>query len=69
MDLNELMCFAKVYSVVMGLASPMSVSKREIDVAIEALKKNADNRWDWTQEQKDLYKLMLDFAKQNLKKN
>ncbi|MBR3095871.1 MAG: hypothetical protein IKH12_09805 [Clostridia bacterium] len=66
MNFYEMMCFAKVYSVVMGLSSPMTVSKQEIDVVFELLKRNTDNRPDWTHEQKETYKMMVDFVKHQI---
>lgn len=60
----EMLGFAKVYSAVCGLSSPASVSKYEKDLAAEALKKMADNRNDWTHEQKESYKCLVDFVKE-----
>lgn len=60
---EELICFSKVYSVLLGMTSPLSVSKYEKDLAYEAIKKMADNRYDWTHEQKELYKLLVDYVK------
>ena len=60
---EEMLCFAKVYSIFLGMASPSSVSRHEKDLAIEAMKKMADNRNDWTQEQKDVYKAIADLVK------
>lgn len=58
-----IICFAKFYCVVMGMSPPIFVSRYEIDVAIEAMKNMADNRRDWTFEQKEIYKLLADYAK------
>ena len=60
---EEMLCFAKVYSIFLGMASPSSASKREKDLAVEAMKKMADNRNDWTQEQKEIYKAIADLVK------
>ncbi len=35
---EELICFSKVYSVLLGMTSPLSVSKYEKDLAYEAIK-------------------------------
>ncbi len=62
--LAEMLGFAKVYSAVFGLSSPMSVSRYDKDLAAEAMKKMADNLNDWTHEQKESYKLLVDFVKE-----
>ena len=67
MTFGEMISFAKMFNVVLGLASPASVTNHERELAYEAMKKLADNRADWTQEQKELYKLIADFAKKQLK--
>lgn len=64
---GELLCFARVCSVFWGLTPPESVSKPEVEIAFEALKKMTDNRNDWTQEQKEFYKALVDFAKEQIK--
>lgn len=58
-----MICFSKAYCALLGLTSPLSVSKCEKDLAYEAIKKMADNRYDWTHEQKELYKLLVDYVK------
>lgn len=67
MTLYEMICFAKVYNAAWGLVDKQAVSSQEIDVAVELLKKNADNRANWTQEQKDTYKAIADYAKEQMK--
>lgn len=67
MTLYEMICFAKVYNAALGLPDKRSVTTQEIDIVIELLKKNADNRIDWTQEQKDIYKAIADYAKDRIK--
>jgi len=37
------------------------------DMTIEILKKMADNRNDWSDDQKEVYKLLADFAKERIK--
>ncbi len=66
MDFNEMICFAKVYSAAFGFTSPMTVSKQEFEIVCELLKKNTDNRWDWSQNQKEVYKLLVDFVKNQI---
>ena len=60
---DEMICFARVLSVFMGVLSPVDVSNHEKELAIEAMKKMADYRNDWSQEQKDIYKTLADFVK------
>lgn len=67
MKFYEMICFAKVYNVVYGYSSPSTVSRHDVNIAIEVLKKMADDRYDWSQEQKDCYKLIADFAKEYIK--
>ena len=67
MTLYEMICFAKVYNAALGLTDRRTVTNQEIDVVIELLKKNADNRNDWTQEQKDIYKAIADYTKYRIK--
>ena len=67
MTFDEMIGFAKVFSVYAGLASPLSVTNHERELAFEAMKKLADYRNDWTQEQKELYKVLADFAKEQIK--
>lgn len=69
MSLYEMICFAKVYNAALGIENRRTVSNQEIDVAVELLKKNADNRTDWTQEQKDTYKAIADYAKDQIKES
>ena len=64
---EEMICFAKIYSVFAGMASPESISKLEKDLAFEAMKKIAYNRDDWTLEKKELYKALVDIAKEQTK--
>ncbi len=67
MDFDELISVAKLFSSATQ-GKPISMSSKELDVACEALKKMADERQDWTQEQKELYKAMVDYAKDNSSK-
>lgn len=43
-----------------------TVSGQEIDAAVELLKRIADNRADWTQEQQDTYKVIADYAEEQM---
>ncbi len=62
----ELTCFTKVSNAAFGICSSTSISKAEFDIAFEVLKKLTDNRCDWTQEQKEQYKLLVDFVKHGI---
>ena len=59
--------FAKVYNAALGVTDRRMVTNQEIDIVIELLKKNADSRNDWTQEQKDIYKAIADYTKDRIK--
>ena len=61
MTYYNLFCFAKLYAVATGLDKQSSLSKAEIDAASEALKAIADSCNNLTQEQKDWYKMLVDF--------
>lgn len=62
--IEELVCFTKVLSVFMGVMSPAEVSRQEKELAIEAMKKMAENRDDWTHEQKEAYKVLANIVKE-----
>lgn len=63
MTFYQLTCYTKIYNAAMGDIDRRSVTQQEIEVAIEVLKKLADERDDWTDEQKELYKSIADIAK------
>lgn len=63
MTFYQLTCYTKTYNAAMGYIDRRSVTQQEIEVAIEVLKKLADERDDWTDEQKELYKSIADIAK------
>ena len=67
MTLFEMISFAKVYNAALGITDRRAVTNHEIDTVIELLKKNADNRNDWTQDQKDAYKAIADYVKDRIK--
>ena len=69
MNFFEAMCFARVYGTACGQIDKNTISKQEVDVTIEFLKKFTDNRNDWTQEQKDNYKLIADYVKETIKQD
>ena len=43
--------------------------KDEIDITIEILKKYADECNNWNEYQKEAYKLLADYAKEQIKRN
>lgn len=68
MTYYNLFCFAKLYAVVTGLDKQSLLTKAEIDAACEALKSMADSSNNLTQEQKEWYKLIVDFCKEQTEK-
>ena len=67
MTFYQLTCYTKLYNAAMGYIDRNSVTHHEVEVAIEVLKKLADKRDEWTNEQKELYKALADIAKEMLK--
>lgn len=67
MTLEEMTGLAKVLSVFMGLTSPTNVTQHEKEFAVEALKKLAEKRNDWTREQKEMYKALADMVEEQTK--
>lgn len=63
MTFGELVSFAKLFSIALGLDRTMTMSKAELESACETLKIMADERNDWNMWQKELYKAMVDSAK------
>jgi hypothetical protein len=61
--------FSRVYNAALGISDRSTVSKQDVDITIEILKKMADQRNDWTQQDKDAYKLLADYAKEHYKGN
>lgn len=67
MTFNEMLSFTKVYNVAFRLAHPSTVTSRDKEITMELLKKMVDNRNDWSKEQKEQYKLLVDFVKEKIK--
>ena len=67
MNFIDFISFAKVYNAVMNPQLRSSVSKADVESTLEILKKMADNRKDWSDNQKEVYKLLADFAKERIK--
>jgi len=64
----EEQCVTRVYNAALGIIDRREITKQEIDIAIEILKKSADNRNDWSQQQKEACKSLADFAKEQIKR-
>ena len=65
MTINEQLCITKLFFTAMGMMPSNTVSQNEVEIACEALKQAADQRYDWTAQQKEMYKWLVDWAKQN----
>ncbi len=68
MTLYNLFCFAKLSAVALGLDKQSLISKAEVDAAYEALKSMADSCNNLTQEQKEWYKIIADYCKEQTEK-
>lgn len=63
MSFFELTCCNKLYAAALGYIDRNSVTEHEAKVALEVLKRMAENRDDWTEEQKEQYKKLIEIAK------
>ena len=63
----EELCVTRVYQAALGTIDRKTITKKEIDITVEVLKKHADN--DWNDQQKEAYKLLADFAKEQIKRD
>lgn len=66
MNFFEIISLAKVFSQISN--GNMTLSELELETASRALKQLGDNRQDWSTQQKEIYKSMVDYAK-NISKN
>lgn len=66
MTFYELNCYTKVYNAALGYIDRNSVSKEEIKVTIEVLKEFVNEREDWTDEEKEIYKILADYVKKEM---
>ena len=55
---------SRLFSIAMGIMAPNTITKVEVDIACEALKNMADQRQDWTEQQRGMYKWLVDCAKE-----
>jgi hypothetical protein len=65
-DFGKIISLAKVFAMAMGDRT-ITISSEERDAAFEELKVRADHRNDWTEEQKEYYKMMVDFGNEATK--
>ena len=65
-EFSEFLCLAKVFAMAMG-DRRITISSAERDTAFESLKMMAEHRDDWTEEQKEWYKMMVDFGNEATK--
>lgn len=65
-EFSEFICLAKVFAMAMG-DRRITISSVERDAAFEALKTMADRSNGWTPEQKECYKMMVDFGNEVMK--
>lgn len=65
----EELCVTRVYQAALGTIDRKTITKKEIDITVEVLKKHADDRNDWNDQQKEVYKLLADFAKEQIKRD
>lgn len=60
-EFSKFICLAKVFAVAAGDRT-ITISSAEREAAFESLKTIAEHCNDWTEEQKEWYKMMVDFG-------
>jgi lipid II:glycine glycyltransferase (peptidoglycan interpeptide bridge formation enzyme) len=65
-DFGKIISLAKVFAMALGDRT-ITISSEERDAAFEGLKTMTDHRDDWTEEQKEYYKMMVDFGNEATK--
>lgn len=65
----EMMSLAKVIEKYFNGNQSISLSEIESDAALEAFKEISNYRQDWSQEQRDRFKALVDFAKEDMKRH
>lgn len=63
MSINEILVFAKILSFVSGDGT-VTITDADKKMAAEALKRMADQRFEWTEQQKQQYKMLVDVIEQ-----
>lgn len=61
---DEIILFAKIMAYLSG-DKTITLTEIDRDAAMEALKRMADQRIDWNQQQKELFKFLVDLCKQS----
>ena len=59
MTITEILIFAKILAAISGDRT-ITVTPVEKKIAADALKRIADQRMDWTPQQKEQYKMLVD---------
>jgi hypothetical protein len=65
-DFGKIISLAKVFTMAMS-NRPFTISGEERDAAFEGLKVLAEHRNGWSEEQKEIYKIMVDFGNEATK--
>ena len=68
MNGEELIILAKMIAYAMGDSS-VKLTDLEKEMAFSMLKRNADRRIDWTEQQKEQYKELVDICKRSCDNN
>lgn len=68
MNAEELIILAKMIAYAMGDSS-VKLTDLEKEMAFSMLKRNADRRIDWTEQQKEQYKELVDICKRSCDNN
>ena len=63
MTLEETMLCAKIFAYAIGDRN-ITLNDKDKESAVFLLKKLADQKWDWTEEQKEQFKALVDICKQ-----
>ena len=66
MSCIELVSFSKVFSVALHLDNKSILSRQDLEITSEILKRMADESPYWTHEQREMHKIIVDFVKQEL---
>ena len=61
-SMEEMMLFAKIFAYAMGDKS-ISLNQIDKDAAFSVLNRMADQKWNWTEQQKANYKALLEACK------
>lgn len=67
MNFSDMISFVKLFYVTVGGSQNVSLTSGEMEIACGVLKHMAEQRNDWNEEQKELYKTMVDLVKEKTK--